>query len=165
MRRHTLIGFAAAVAVAAIFVGEAGAAAPRVAKTYAVHATLDARHVVTPANKRWTPPAGVRAARGSFTGRLSVSSGSRSLEWKVSYADVGVARLPIVDIHLGRPGHFGQLLVRLCAPCTSGRHGTKKLTAAAVRAITSGEAWVTLISERFPNGVIRGQISANPSNE
>jgi hypothetical protein len=164
MGRHSLIGFTAAVAVTAIFVGGSGAAAALTAKTYAVHAALDTRHVVTPANKRWTPPSGVRTARGSFTGRLSVSSRSRVLSWRVSYVDVGVAHLPIVDIHLGRPGHFGQLLARLCAPCTSGRHGTKKLSAAAVRAITSGDAWVTLISERFPNGVIRGQIAANPSN-
>lgn len=164
MTGRMFIGFATAVVAAAIFVAGSGGAATVSVQTYAVRAILDTRHVVTPANKRWTPPASVRAARGSFTGRLSVSSASRVLSWRVSYVDVGVAHLPIVDIHLGRPGHFGQLLARLCAPCTSGRHGTKKLSAAAVRAITSGQAWVTLISERFPNGVIRGQIAANPSN-
>jgi hypothetical protein len=137
-----------------------GASAVGAAKTFAVRAAMDPGQVVTPANKRWLVPARVRDARGSFAGTLDIASGRRLLSWRVAYANVGASHLPIVDVHLGKPGHFGQLLARLCAPCTSGQHGTKTLTRAAATAIASGNAWVTLITERYPNGVIRGQVRA-----
>jgi hypothetical protein len=130
-----------------------GSAAGRATTTLA--ATLDAHHVVTPRNKPWTPPAAVAQARGSFTGTLT----GRSLSWKITYAGVGSSPLRIADVHYGKPGQFGAIIVRLCGPCTSGQRGTKKLTAAGLHAIVTGTAWVTVITGTYPNGVIRGQIT------
>jgi hypothetical protein len=120
-------------------------------------ATLDAHHVVTPKNKPWTPPASVAKAHGSFAGTLS----GRSLRWRITYAGVGSSPLKIADVHYGKPGQFGAIIIRLCGPCTSGQSGTKKLTASGLHAIVMGTAWVTVITGTYPNGVIRGQITTS----
>jgi hypothetical protein len=135
-----------------------GASTSASATSYSVSATMNARQVVTPANKPWTPPPSVADAHGSFTGTLRISAGSRMLRWQIRYAKVGTSRLQIADIHLGKPGRFGQVLVRLCAACKSGQSGTKKVGALAARAIISGNSWITVITGKYPNGVIRGQI-------
>lgn len=163
-----MIGMRMALALVLVFglvaaAGEArsGATTAAAAKTYAVSAKLDAHQVVTPTNKPWTPPAGVVDARGSFTGTLSTTTGKRTLHWQITYAKVGVNPLQIADIHLGKPGRFGQILVQLCGPCKSGQRGTKNVSALAASAIIAGNSWVTVITGKYPNGVIRGQIKAH----
>ena len=123
-------------------------------------ARMDARQVVTVSNKPWQVPAAVAKARGTFTGRLD--DRARKLTWHLTYSGVGASALQIADIHLGKPGHFGQILVRLCASCRTDQSGVKKISLSAERAIKSGAAWITLITDRYPNGVIRGQIKATP---
>lgn len=125
-------------------------------------ARLDARQVVTPANRPWSPPPAVAQARGTFSGTLRVAGGRRTLTWHVTYRNIGVAHLPVADVHLGRPARFGQVLVRLCAPCSSNGRGTVKVSVAAAAAIRSGNSWLTVITERYRNGVIRGQINVSP---
>jgi hypothetical protein len=89
------------------------------------------------------------------------TSGRRGvLRWRISYSGLGSSPLQIADIHYGKPGRFGAILVRLCGPCKSGQSGTKKLSPWAVHSIKSGSAWITIITGRYPNGVIRGQIRA-----
>ena len=121
-------------------------------------ATMTARQVVTPKNKPWKPPASVAKAHGTFVGTLI--SGKRSLKWRITYASIGASTLNIADIHLGKPGRFGQVLARLCGPCKSGQSGTKKISALASQSIRSGNSWITVITSKYPNGVIRGQIKA-----
>jgi CHRD domain len=128
------------------------------AKTFQLRATLDARQVVTPSDKPWTPPANVASASGTFSGSLDGTT--RRLSWRLAYNGMGKPALPIADIHLGRRGHFGAVLVRLCGPCTpSGDSGVVKVTSNQAAQLVSGNSWVTLITEKYPNGVIRGQIS------
>lgn len=138
--------------------GRSGASTTAAAKSYSLSAKMNARQVVTPTNKPWTPPSSVADAHGSFAGTLTISAGSRMLRWQITYVKVGTSRLQIADIHLGKPGRFGQILVRLCASCKSGQSGTKKVSAFAAKAIIAGNSWITVITGKFPNGVIRGQI-------
>jgi hypothetical protein len=147
---------------ALVAAGGAGAYSSAGVTASALTARLDARQVVTPANKPWTPPAAVADARGTFSGALRVVGGRQTLTWHVTFRDIGVAHLPVADVHLGRPGRFGQVLVRLCAPCSSGGRGTVKVSVAAASAIRAGNSWLTVITERYRNGVIRGQIRVSP---
>jgi CHRD domain len=123
-------------------------------------ATMDAHHVVTPKNKPWTPPAAVAKAKGTFSATLG-GAGGRVVKWRVSYSGVGSSPLKIVDVHYGKPGHFGPILFRVCGPCKSGQSGSKKVSASVIHSIKVGAAWVTVITGTYPNGVIRGQIRAS----
>lgn len=129
--------------------------------TYRLAASMNAHQVVTPRNKRWKPPAKVAKAHGSFAGTLTVSGKTRRLRWRITYVRVGSSPLKIVDVHYGKPGRFGPIVVRLCGPCKSGQRGTKKLTASAALSIRKGTSWVTVITGTYPNGVIRGQIKVS----
>ena len=157
MRRVLLI--AGAVALALVLAeGHPGAASGSVAKAYRLSATMNTSQVVTPTNKPWKVPAAVAKARGTFTGRLD--GRTRNLTWHLVYSGVGTPKLTIADIHLGKPGRFGQLLVRLCGPCKADQKGTKKVSQLTAKAITSGMSWITVITDHYPNGVIRSQITA-----
>jgi CHRD domain len=120
-------------------------------------ARLDAHHVITPKNRPWTLPSGVANARGTFTATLS-GSGGRELSWRLRYSGLGSSSLEIADVHYGPAKKFGPILFRLCGPCKSGQHGAKRLTKFQVGEIKAGMAWVTVITGKYPNGVIRGQI-------
>jgi CHRD domain len=61
-------------------------------------------------------------------------------------------------IAVGKPHHFGPILVRLCGPCKSGASGSKQVSALNARLIRSGNAFITLITNKNPNGEIRGQF-------
>jgi len=122
---------------------------------------MNTRQVVTPKNRHWRVPASVRNAHGSFTGTIAVVGTRRTLRWHITYTGVGSNPLQIADVHYGELGHFGPILVRLCGPCKSGQSGTKKISASAVRSIKAGSAWITIITGKYPNGVIRGQIKVS----
>jgi len=122
---------------------------------------MNTRQVVSPKNLAWRVPASVRNARGSFAGTMTALGRRRTLRWHITYTGVGSSPLQIADIHYGKPRHFGPLLARLCGPCRSGQSGTKKISAWAVRSIKAGSAWITIITGKYPNGVIRGQIKVS----
>jgi hypothetical protein len=111
--------------------------------------------VITPRNRRWGVPSGVAKARGSFTATFDAQR--RRLAWKISYAGIGNEPFVIADIHVGKAGRFGPILVRLCSECKSGQTGMKQLTKVRAQILT-GNTWVTLITPKYPNGVVRGQI-------
>ena len=127
-------------------------------KTMSLSAAMTPQQVVTPKNKPWRAPSDVRNAKGTFTG--TVSADGRRLSWRVSYSGIGNTTAAIADIHYGKRGQFGPILVRLCGPCKSGKSGVTKLGAGAALQFTSGNAWVTVITTKYPNGVVRGQIRA-----
>jgi hypothetical protein len=104
------------------------------------------------------PKGNVADATGTFTGTLTKGTKRWNLAWRLSYAKLDHPSIVIADIHYGKPGHFGQLLVRLCGPCKTGQRGTKPVTAATLRDIKTGVAFITLITGKNPNGEIRGQI-------
>ena len=152
------LALALALGISAAAQQASSAATGAAAKSDALTARMTSRQVVTPRNRPWRVPRSLLDARGTFTGKLTVVGSSRRLAWRITYTDIGPSKLEIADIHLGKPGRFGQVLVRLCGPCRSGAKGTKRLTALAARSIVSGNAWVTVITNTHPNGVIRGQI-------
>ena len=86
---------------------------------------------------------------------------SGKLTWKITFSALTAPKLRIVDIHYGTPGRFGAFLARVCAGCTSGQRGVVKIKAAARKDIAAGKAWVTVITDRYPNGVIRGQLKVS----
>jgi hypothetical protein len=114
--------------------------------------------VVTPAGKPWPVPTALAHAGGSFSG--TISADGRRLSWKISYTKLNHQNPVIADVHIGKPGQFGPVLVRLCGPCKQGQTGVAKLKTGYGRELTTGDHWVTLITGQYPNGVVRGQIKA-----
>lgn len=153
---------AISAAAGAILILPSVSAGSRVStNTYKLRASMNTQQVVTPKNRRWRAPASVRNAHGSFAGTMTASGSRRTLRWRITFAGVGASQPRIADIHYGKPGHFGAFLVRLCQSCKSGQRGTKKVNAAGARAIQTGSTWITIITPKHPNGVIRGQIKAS----
>jgi len=128
------------------------------ARIYRLNATMDPRQVVTVSNKPWPVPPAYSKSRGTFTGTFNEATGR--LSWRITFSGLASPKLRIVDIHYGPPGRFGAFLARACAGCKSGQRGVIKVKRSARKDIAAGKAWVTLITERYPNGVIRGQIKA-----
>jgi CHRD domain-containing protein len=128
------------------------------AKIHHLSAALDTGQVVTPNDKVWNPPTSIAKAQGTFNGTLESTTGK--LDWRIDYRGLGKPNSVIVDVHLGKRGQFGALLVRLCGPCQPGQTGVATVEPAYVSDMVSGSSWVTVITEKYSNGVIRGQIRA-----
>ena len=139
-----------------LFAATSIASGADVAKTYRLSATMDASQVVTPTNKPWPVPAAYSEAKGMFTGTFDQATGR--LTWKLTFSALEGPKLRIVDIHYGKPGRFGAYLARACAGCKSGQRGVVRVKPSARKDILAGNAWVTMITEQYPNGVIRGQL-------
>lgn len=155
-RKTRAAAFAAALGILAVGSVATGAGE---AKIYRLRASMDPRQVVTVANKPWRVPAAVSKARGMFTGTFDRTTGK--LTWRVTFSALAAPKLRIVDIHYGGPGRFGAFLARACADCRSGQRGVVKIKPLARKDIAAGKAWVTVITERYPNGVIRGQLNVS----
>jgi CHRD domain len=123
-------------------------------ETFKLSAKMNPRQVVP--NK---PKGDVARARGTLTARLSGAGARWKLSWKVTYRKLDHPTLVIADVHYGKPGKFGPVIVRLCGPCKSGQHGVKKVKSLWVDAIERGNTFITLITGKNPNGEIRGQIA------
>ena len=150
VRSRFLIGVAALVAAAVVVdVAVAAAAAARVSSK------MNSSQVVVPRK----PIGNVKNAQGNFTGTLTQSHGGWKLAWKITYKDLANPVVVIADVHKGKPGHFGPILVRLCAQCHTGQGGVKRVTPEAAKTMQSGGAFITLITGKNPNGEIRGQIA------
>jgi CHRD domain len=128
-----------------------------------VHARLNSGQVVSPTTGQHAPvPPGLNNARGTFAGELDMAS--KELSWHLTYSGLGTPSVVIADVHYGKVGQFGALLVRLCAPCrTVHPSGMVTVSASARAALLSGASWVTLLTTSYPNGAIRGQIAAAPT--
>jgi len=123
--------------------------------TVKVSANMDARQVVPQ-----KPKGNVARAKGTFNGTLT-SKGSRwTLSWQLAYSKLDHPTLVIADIHYGKQGKFGPVIVRLCAPCKSSQKGTRPVPGTWVPAIKAGNTFITLITGQNPNGEVRGQIKA-----
>jgi hypothetical protein len=95
-------------------------------------------------------------ATGDFSATLS---GDNQLSWHLSFTKLGNPRLVVADVHVGPPGKFGPVLLRLCASCKTGQNGVLKLKPSVARQLTVGRQWLTLITDKYPNGAVRGQIA------
>jgi hypothetical protein len=134
----------------------AAAALAMSTQTLKLSAKMDARQVVKPRK----PIGNVARASGTFTGTLTLKSSRWNLAWRLTYTRLDNPKLVIADIHYGKPGQFGPIVVRLCGPCKSGQHGVVKVNSRRVPGIKSGNTFITLITGKNPNGEIRGQIKA-----
>ncbi|HEU5211597.1 MAG TPA: CHRD domain-containing protein [Gaiellaceae bacterium] len=141
--------------VVALILGVAPAGLAAVTSLHA-SAKMDSQQVVVPRR----PVGNVAHAKGTFVGTLSRTRAQWRLAWRITYEKLANPVVVIADIHRGKPGHFGPILVRLCANCHSGQTGVKAVTADTVRTMKRGGAFITLITGRNPNGEIRGQIRA-----
>lgn len=142
--RLTAVGLAA-FTVAGVATGA------RHSNTFGLKAPLDARQEVPPQTVK------VRAARGTFTGTLTVTASRTTVAWSLTFSHLSGRALG-ADIHRGALGKSGPIAVRLCRPCRSGTRGKATLAAKAIRAIKTGRAYVNVATRKNPNGEIRGQI-------
>ncbi len=155
MRRRT---WRAALSVATVttLAATTGAAFGGTAGTLKLSAKMDARQVVP-----HKPKGNVARATGTFSGTLSGSGSRRTLSWKITYSKLDKPRIVVADIHYGKRGRFGPIIVRLCGPCKAGKQqGVVKVKSSWVPAIKAGNSFITLITGKNPNGEIRGQIKA-----
>jgi hypothetical protein len=104
----------------------------------------------------------VRRASGSLSGDLDHQM--RELNWKLVYRGLS-GRPTRAEIHVGKLGQRGPLLLGLCGPkvakarlCRSGRKGTKIVSKSAVLTLEAGNTYVQLYTRRNPGGELRGQI-------
>ena len=141
-------------AVAALSFGAGAWASPAV---FDLAATLDLRQQVP------RPAHPVRAATGALSGELDHQR--REVHWKLVYRKLS-GRATAADIHLGKLGRRGPLLLGLCGPkvakarfCKSGLSGSATVLASTVRALEAGNTYVVLHTLRNPAGEIRGQIA------
>lgn len=92
-------------------------------------------------------------AGGAFTATLTGST----LKWKLSFAYL-TGQATAAHIHTGAKGKSGPVIVALCGPCKSGAHGTMKVSAAVIKTVEGGGAYVNVHTAKNPNGEIRGQV-------
>lgn len=131
--------------------------APATRAEFDVAATLDWRQQVP------RPAHPVRKATGALSGDLDHQS--RELRWKLVYRRLS-GRPTAAEIHRGKRGRKGAVLLRLCGPkapkakrCKSGLSRTVIVPVATVLALESGNTYVVLHTRRNPKGEIRGQIA------
>ena len=123
--------------------------------TAAVTTTLNARQ------ERPKPKGNVRRATGTFTATVTKSGTTGTIGWRLRFSGL-TGRAVAAHIHLGAAGRAGPVAVPLCGPCRNGVRGTADLTAAVLRALETGRAYVNIHTARNAPGEIRGQIRAVP---
>lgn len=117
---------------------------------------MTSQAVVAPDGKPFAVPKSLAHATGDFSASLSSDN---ELTWHLSFAKLGNPSLVVADIHIGRPGKFGPVLQRLCASCKSGQSGVLELKPSVAQQLATGDHWLTLITDKYPNGAVRGQIA------
>ena len=120
------------------------------ASTYGVKATLTPGADVP-------KPKGAPHAKGSFVGSYVENKTGAVLKATLTYSGLTGPALQ-AHIHTGKLGVSGNVIVPLCAPCTSGKTGTYKISKAIVKALESGDTYVNVHTAKNPAGEIRGQI-------
>ena len=94
------------------------------------------------------------AAHGLFKGTLSGST----LKWRLTFAKLTGPALQ-AHIHLGAKGKSGNVVVALCAPCSTGQTGTSTISAALLKDFRKHLLYVNVHTAKNPAGEIRGQLA------
>jgi CHRD domain len=94
------------------------------------------------------------AAHGLFKGTLT----GTKLKWKLTFAKL-TGPATMAHIHMAAKGKSGNILITLCAPCTSGVTGTATITHAELAAFNKHLLYVNVHTAKNPNGEIRGQLA------
>lgn len=92
--------------------------------------------------------------KGTFSGQIT----GGKLKFTLKFSGLTGAA-SAAHIHMGSVGKAGPVLVALCGPCTSPATGTVRVTAAVIKAINKGAAYVNVHTAKYPNGEIRGQLA------
>ncbi len=94
------------------------------------------------------------AAHGLFKATLS----GTKLKWKLTFSKLtGPATMS--HIHMAAKGKSGNVVVPLCAPCTSGVTGTATITPTLLSAFNKHLLYVNVHTAKNPDGEIRGQLA------
>jgi CHRD domain len=141
---------AAAVVVALAVVGLATAA--NSSETYKFKAKLTAGAEVP------KPKGAPASATGTFTATtVEPKTGAIHMTWKLTFAHLSGPGLQ-AHIHLGKPGHAGNVLVALCAPCKSGQTGKSVIAHSVEDQLEQGKTYVNVHTKKNLGGEIRGQV-------
>jgi Cu/Zn superoxide dismutase len=127
----------------------------QLATTAAVTTALNSRQ------ERPRPKGNVRRATGTFTGTVVKLGTAGTIAWRLRFSGL-TGRAAAAHIHIAPRGRAGPVAVSLCGPCRNGARGTANLTAAVLRALETGRAYVNVHTGRNPAGEVRGQIRAVP---
>jgi Cu/Zn superoxide dismutase len=139
------ISLAGALALLALAVTAIAFAAPAATSTK-LSAQLDTKQEV--------PKPDATGGSGTFTGTVT----GTSLKWKLSFKGLTGAA-GAAHIHLALKGKANPTpAVSLCGPCKSGQTGSAKVTAAVLKKIKAGGAYVNVHTEKNAAGEIRGQL-------
>ena len=103
----TLSGAAVALAAGAHSTGE----------SYSYRATLSG-------NSEVPKPKAAANASGTFTATVTEIGKRSTVRWKLTFKGLSSPALA-AHIHLGKPGVAGPVIVPLCGPCRSERHGSR----------------------------------------
>ena len=107
-------------------------------------------------------PAGkLKRAKGTFTGTATRSGSTGVLTWRLTFSGL-TGKAVAAHIHAGARGKAGPVAAALCGPCKSGARGRATLSAALIKALENGRAYVTVHTVRNPGGEIRGQVPRLP---
>ena len=137
----------AALAVTAFALGAAR-------DTYTVGAKLTAKAEVP------APTGAPAAAKGSFAGKYVEHKDTATLTWKLVFSGLS-GPATAAHIHMAKPGAAGPVVVPLCGPCKSGQRGKATISAAVIKALESGNAYVNVHTAKNAAGEIRGQVKAS----
>jgi len=153
MKKNLVLAFAAALA--ALVAATGAARADRAAgSVQSIYAHLNADQQVP------SPDGAPTGARGTFSG--TYNSRTHILTWRLSWVRVSEPTTE-ASIHYGRAGQTGRAALTLCKPCHSPTAGHSKLAPRLAHAILQpqgeGLAYVTINTERNPQGEIRGELA------
>jgi hypothetical protein len=95
------------------------------------------------------------AGHGLFKGTLS----GTKLTWTLTFAKL-TGPAAAAHIHMGAKGTSGNVVVSLCAPCTSGMKGIATITPALLSALKKHLLYVNVHTAKNPAGEIRGQLAS-----
>jgi len=131
----------------------AGEIRGQLATTGSITTSLNARQ------ERPKPKGTVRRATGTFTATVTKLGTTGAIAWRLRFSGL-TGRALAAHIHIGQRGKAGPVVVPLCGPCRKGVRGTANVTAAGLKALENGRAYVNVHTKKNPAGEIRGQIRA-----
>jgi hypothetical protein len=144
----------AACAVVASADARTSTSSAQTAKSYVLSAALNAHNTV-PAAK------GAAAARGTFTGKLTLAGKKSTFVWQLKFSGL-TGRATAAHLHLGVAGKSGALALTICGPCKSSVQGSYTGSYVAepgfVSAVLHGGMYADIHTTKNPKGEIRGQI-------
>jgi hypothetical protein len=91
------------------------------------------------------------------TGRITATVSGSTLHWRLTFAHL-TGPAVAAQIHSGKKGVSGPIVVPLCRPCRTGQGGSVKLAAEVALGIRNGKYYVNVDTRANPNGEIRGQV-------